>query len=400
MRGPTEDGVKNETKNPARLLAGFFYLLYTNWESRNEREETGMEFNHPVRVVRTKLKTKRALVTSDIHGSLDLFKSLLEKLEYKPGEDTLVIIGDLVQKGRQNLDTVRFAMELSKQENVFVLMGNNDLFTLEGPDKEIFEHGSYFRERSVLGEMALAMDVPFPKSIEETHTLREKAEAVFPGELAFLRGLPHILETDQFLFAHAGLESEDLEHQTLEYVLSAPTFHETVKHTFQKLLLVGHWPVANYRTDRLSNAPLYHEACNVLSIDGGNTLKSIGQLNGVILDNETGEWDWAGVNGFPKIQAPCSQKAQPGAAITWPRNWVEVLERGKGMVRCRAKESGVLLDIPDDFLYEDKNGGFRTSDITNALLGVEKGETVSVVREFKDRLLIVKNGEAGFLFLK
>lgn len=359
-----------------------------------------MEFNHPVRAVRAKLRTKRTLVTSDIHGSLDLFKALLKKLEYKPGEDALVVIGDLVQKGRQNLDTVRFAIELSKQENVFVLMGNNDLFTLEGPDREIFEHGSYFRERSVLGEMALAMGVPFPKSIEETHALREKAETVFPEELAFLRGMPHILETEKFLFAHAGLQSEDLERQTLEYVLSVPRFHETVNHSFQKLLLVGHWPVANYRTDCLSNAPLYHEACSVLSIDGGNTLKSIGQLNGVILDNETGEWSWAGVNGFPKIQAPCSQKARPGVAITWPGNWVEVLERGDDMVRCRAKESGVLLDIPADFLYEDKNGGFRTNDVTNALLDVEKGETISVVREWKDRLLITKNGEAGFLFLK
>lgn len=359
-----------------------------------------MEFNHPVRVVRAKLKTKRTIVTSDIHGSFELFKALLEKLEYRPGEDTLVIIGDLVQKGRQNLDTVRFAMELSKQENVFVLMGNNDLFTLEGPDGEILAHGSHFRECSVLGEMALAMRVPFPKSIEETHALREKAEAVFPTEAAFLRGLPHVLETEEFLFAHAGLESEDLEHQTLEYVLSAPTFHETANHTFHKLLLVGHWPVANYRVDCLNNAPLYNAERNVLSIDGGNTLKSFGQLNGVILNNETGEWTWAGVDGCPKIQAPRSQKARPGAAITWPRNWVEVLERGEGMVRCRAKESGVLLDIPADFLHEEKDGSFRTSDVTNALLGVEKGEELSLIWQGEDRMLVMKNGEAGFLLLK
>ncbi len=358
-----------------------------------------MEFNGPVRVVRTQLKTRRTFVTSDIHGSLDLFKALLEKLEYRPKKDTLVVIGDLVQKGRQNLDTVRFAMELSRQENVFILMGNNDLFALEGPDDEILKHGSYFRERSVLGEMALAMGLPFPQSVEETHALREKAELAFPQELAFLRGLPHILETEKFLFAHAGLESEDLEGQTLEYVLSVPRFHETGKHSFQKLLLVGHWPVANYRTDCLSNAPLYHPDCNVLSIDGGNTLKSFGQLAGVALDNETETWSWAGADSFPKIQAPHSQQARPGVAITWPENGVEILERQGAMVRCRAKQSGVVLDIPADFLYE-KDGEPRTDDITNALLGVEKGETVSVVREFNDRLLIMKNGETGFFFLK
>lgn len=355
-----------------------------------------MKFNHPVRVVRAKLKTKRILVTSDIHGCFDLFKALLKKLEYRPGEDTLVIIGDLVQKGCQNLDTVRFTMELSKQKNVFVLMGNNDIFTLEGTDKDIFEHGTYYRERSVLGEMTLAMGLPFPKNIEETHALRKKMELAFSQELAFLRGLPHILETDRFLFAHAGLENEDLEHQTLKYVLSVPQFHETVKYSFQKLLLVGHWPVSNYRTDCLSEAPIYHQSCNVLSIDGGNTLKSFGQLTGVILDNETGEWSWTGVDGLPKIQAPFSQLARPGVAITWPDNLVEVLERRGNIARCRAKKNGAVLDIPVDFLYE-KDGEVRTDDITNALLDVKQGEIVSVVREFGDRILIVKNGEAGFL---
>ncbi len=359
-----------------------------------------MEFNHPVRVVRAKLKTKRTLVISDIHGSQNLFKALLEKLAYKPGEDTLVIIGDLVQKGRQNLDTVRFAMELSKQENVFILMGNNDLFALEGPDQEILKHASHFRERSVLGEMALAMGLPFPESPEETHALREKAELAFPKELAFLRGLPHILETENFLFAHAGLENEDLERQDLEYVLSVPRFHETVTHSFQKLLLVGHWPVANYRADCLSNAPLSNAEKNVLSIDGGNTLKSFGQLVGVILDNETGEWAWAGVDGLPKIQAPCSQKAWPGVAITWPENWVEALEWGKGIVRCRAKKNGALLDIPESFLYEDcGNGVFRTNDITSARIAVERGEELSLVWRGEDRALVRKEKETGLLIL-
>lgn len=360
-----------------------------------------MEFHHPVRVVRAKLKTKRTLVVSDIHGSLDLLRALLEKLSYKPGEDTLVILGDLVQKGRQNLGTVRFVRELAKRENVFVLMGNNDLFTLEGPDREIFDHAAYFRERSVLGEMALSMGLPFPESVEATHALREKARLAFPEEHRFLQSLPHILETEKFLFAHAGLQSEDLEHQELEYVLSAPRFHETVSYRFSKLLLVGHWPAANYRTDCLSNAPLYHEACNVLSIDGGNTLKSFGQLVGVTLDNETGEWTWVGVDGCPKIQAPCSQKAQPGVAITWPENWVEVLERRKGSVLCRAKRDGAVLEIPESFLYEDRGDGvFRTNDITSARLGVEKGEELSLVWQGEDRMLVRKSGEVGFLFPK
>ncbi len=357
-----------------------------------------MEFNHAVRVVRAQLNTKRTLVTSDIHGCADLLKALLEKMKYRPGEDALVVIGDLVQKGSQNLDTVRFVKTLSKNENVFVLQGNNDLFTLEGPDEEIFAHGSHFQERSVLGEMAAAMDEPFPKNAEETHILREKAQTVFSEELTFLRGLPHILETERFLFAHAGLESENLEEQNLEYVLAVPRFHETAACRFHKMLLVGHWPVGNFRTDSLSCAPVYNKSKNVLSIDGGNTIKRFGQLVGVILNNETGSWDWTGVDNLPKIQAPCSQKARPGTVVTWPENFVELLERGEVFSRCRVKKNGAVLSVPNDFLYEDKKG-LRVNSATDARLEVSKGEMVSLVKEGDGWLMIMKNGEAGMLVL-
>lgn len=357
-----------------------------------------MKFDHKVQVIRKEIPTKRILAISDIHGSLDLLKALLEKLSYRPGEDALVILGDLVQKGPQNLDTVRFVMELSKNENVFVLMGNNDLFALEGPDEEVFQHASYFRERSVLGEMALAMGLPLPQSVEETHAIREKAETAFSEELAFLRGLPHILETEKFFFAHAGLENENLEEQNLEYVLATPRFHETAHHLFRKMLVVGHWPVANFRTNSLSCFPLLNRACNALSIDGGNTIKRFGQLVGVILNNETGSWIWEGVDGFPKIQAPCSQRGRSGTVVTWPENLVELLERGENFSKCRVKKNGVVLSIPNDFLYEDKDG-LHTDSLTNARLEVKEGETVSLVKEGDGWLMIMKNGEAGMLFL-
>ena len=356
-----------------------------------------MKFEHSVRVVRAKPNTQRILVVSAVHGGLHLRQKLLTKLEYRPGEDALVVLGDMVQKGCQNLDTVRFVMELAKKENVFVLMGNNELFTLEGPDEEIYEHGAYFRERSVLGEMAREMGLPFPKDPAETHALREKAEYAFAEELAFLRGLPHILETEKFLFAHAGLTGEELEEQDLEFVLAAPRFHETVSTAFQKLLLVGHWPVANFRSDSLSNEPLYHDICHVLSIDGGNTLKSFGQLNGVILNNETGEWSSVSADPYQTIAAPCSQPFQPGVAITWPENFVELLERGESFSLCRAEKSGAILKVPNEFLYEDKKG-LRVKDATNVQLELIQGEPVSLIEEGKGWQMIMKEGKAGLLF--
>ena len=357
-----------------------------------------MKFDGDVRVIREHIKTKRILVTSDIHSDLDGFRALLEKMEYTPQVDTLVIIGDLVQKGTQNLGTVRCIMELVKSQNVFVLMGNNDLFTLEGNDEEIFNHFKRHFGRTVLYESAVALGLPLPETVEEAHAVREQAERAFAAEFDFLRSLPHILETDKFLFAHAGLADESLEHQDLEYVLATPRFHETAEHRFSKLLLVGHWPSSNYRADSLNYAPLYNAECNTLSIDGGTNLKDFGQLNGVILDNETGEWTWVCVDNFPKLRAPHAQAPHGGTAITWPENAVELIERGDEFSLCRALKNGAEMDIPNGFLYEDEHG-LCSVDITDARLGVREGETLSVLREFGDRILVKNDrAEAGFYF--
>lgn len=357
-----------------------------------------MKFDGDVRVMRENIKTKRILVTSDIHGDLDGFRALLEKMEYTPVVDTLVIIGDLVQKGTQNLGTVRCIMELAKASNVFVLMGNNDLFTLVDTDRNIFNHFKRHFGRTVLYESAVALGLPLPETVEEAHAVREQAERAFAAEFGFLRSLPHILETDKFLFAHAGLADENLEHQDLEYVLATPRFHETAEHRFSKLLLVGHWPSSNYRADSLNYAPLYNAECNTLSIDGGTNLKDFGQLNGVILDNDTGEWTWVCVDNFPKFHAPHAQEASDGAVIVWPDNAVELIERGDEFSRCRALKNGVELDIPNGFLYEDEHG-LRSVDTTDTRLGVEEGEALSVLREFSDRILVKNDrAEAGFYF--
>lgn len=350
-------------------------------------------------IISTKLNTKRILAVSDIHGHLDLFDRLLEKMEYRPEEDALVIIGDLVQRGSQNLDVIRRCMELSKLPNVTVLQGNNDLFVLSDRYERLVEVLGYYGERAFHGEIAKELGAPLPQTPEEMKTLCERAREAYPEEHAFLAERPHILETEDFLFAHAGLSSEDLDEQELKYVIEQDRFLEKGTHVFHKMLLVGHWPVANYRFDSLSNAPLYNREKNVLSIDGGNGVKQFGQLNGVILDPKTGEWSWTCVDSFEMILAPCSQAAQPGTVVTWPENYVDLLESFDGYSRCRVWKTGAVMDIPNSFLYQDE-GTFRTSDVTDIRLQIQDGEPLSVIWRSGNRLFVMKDGEAGFLFLE
>ena len=69
---------------------------------------------------------QRLIAVSDIHGNLRLFDKLLDQVRYTPGSDVLVLAGDLIEKGPQSLDTLRFIMKLSKAPGVYALMGNCD----------------------------------------------------------------------------------------------------------------------------------------------------------------------------------------------------------------------------------------------------------------------------------
>lgn len=346
-------------------------------------------------VKRVSVKAKRILVTSDIHGNLELLERLLAKLRYRPGEDALIIDGDTLEKGPRNLETLRYVMELAKEEQVYVLFGNCDGVEYDSDEGQL-HFMNVWKEKSLCWEMAVKAGIRLPENPEDMAWFREQVQAAYPEEHAFLHALPHILETERFYFAHAGLRDEDLEHQEFSYVTHAPLFPKTVRHRFSKLLVVGHYPCNNYHTGAQDNNPYYEPSCNVLSIDGGNIVKDMGQLNGVVLDNETGEWDWVSVNRFPVIPAPHAQQGSAARLMTWPENKVAVVEQGKEFSRCRNLETGVEMAIPNDLLW-NWEGHLVTGDITDQLLEVEEGEPLSLVREYSDRLLVMKSGQLGWL---
>ena len=59
---------------------------------------------------------------SDIHGYLDKFKELLEKIKFSE-KDTLYILGDIVDRGPQVIDLIRFVMS---HKNMKMILGNHE----------------------------------------------------------------------------------------------------------------------------------------------------------------------------------------------------------------------------------------------------------------------------------
>lgn len=84
-------------------------------------------------------------VCSDIHGSFDLFKKMLKKINFS-SSDTLYIVGDILDKGPEPMKLVDYCMN---NDNINLLMGNHELmfikaYTEKNKESVWFSNGGFY----------------------------------------------------------------------------------------------------------------------------------------------------------------------------------------------------------------------------------------------------------------
>ncbi|MCR5636978.1 MAG: metallophosphoesterase [Clostridiales bacterium] len=230
----------------------------------------------------------RVFVTSDIQGEYTHLKRALEKAGFTK-QDVLIICGDIVDKGRSNIDTLNYIRRLTEEYNVYVLMGNRDyMYSLmkSESERELNFFLSYAKKNpnSLYSEMCLKAGVELKYDAKTVKILVSQ----YKNEIDFLSSLPVILETDDFYFVHAGLKNENIYEQDINACLTMRDFI-SVEHTFSKYCVVGHVPVCNLHNDMSDVLPYIDTQRRKLFIDGGLTTVNGGKLNLLYLPDRNAE---------------------------------------------------------------------------------------------------------------
>ncbi len=139
--------------------------------------------------------TGRILAIGDIHGCNGLLKRLLDQIRIDPLTDTLIFIGDYLDRGPEVRGVIDTLINLKETgANLICLKGNHESmflnYYLEGRDEELFLING---GQSTLDSYGISRD-------------EARRGTGFPeNHLRFLASLPLSHETDEYCFVHAGL---------------------------------------------------------------------------------------------------------------------------------------------------------------------------------------------------
>ncbi len=175
---------------------------------------------------------KKIFAIGDIHGCYDQLKTLVEKIPIDFSRDTLLFIGDYIDRGPQSAEVVDYLINLKKRvPEVIFLKGNHedmlDKF-LSGDDRFTYLlNGGQQTLDSYLKRPAQPDHFPIP-----------------PDHLEFFKSLRLYYETKEFIFVHAGLRPRTpLKTQNTEDLLWIRDNFISTKYDFGKRVIFGHTPL-------------------------------------------------------------------------------------------------------------------------------------------------------------
>jgi serine/threonine protein phosphatase 1 len=150
----------------------------------------------------------KTFVVGDIHGRCAQLLNLLDMLPRDPENDTLVFLGDLIDRGADAPGCVAHILKLCREnpERVICLRGNHEQMLMDFLDgrSNLWLTPVVGGERTFEQYTGHPVRVDSEKDLEEMRALFERS---FPAEhLTFMEEMPFYYEDEFAIYVHAGLD--------------------------------------------------------------------------------------------------------------------------------------------------------------------------------------------------
>ena len=150
----------------------------------------------------------KTFVVGDIHGRCAQLLNLLDMLPRDPQSDTLVFLGDLIDRGADAPGCVDHILKLRREnpERVICLRGNHEQMLMDFLDGQT----TIWLTPVTGGERTFEQYTLHPVRVQTEDDLEEARrlfEEKFPPEhLQFMQSLPFYYEDAHAIYVHAGLD--------------------------------------------------------------------------------------------------------------------------------------------------------------------------------------------------
>lgn len=169
----------------------------------------------------------RIIAVGDIHGCLNTLKELLKNVAYNSQTDTLVFIGDYIDRGAKSCETVAFLRKLQQQvgrDKCICLRGNHEQMAIDA-----YEDGDN--------------SLWYYNGGGATTWSYDRNGADIASDIGWFKSLPFVYDTPEIIFCHAGLSKPLLKDNTVkDLIWGRDWIRKNDKRPREKQVVFGHTP--------------------------------------------------------------------------------------------------------------------------------------------------------------
>jgi serine/threonine protein phosphatase 1 len=179
----------------------------------------------------------RILAISDPHAENKKLLHLLKKVEYDPDRDLLIIVGDMIDRGEENLDMMETCEKLRKN-GAILLKGNHEQFA-QAAITEMLKNEIW---RSHPGA-SLYNWYTYNGGASMYYEIRDLSAKRLEKLLTFVQTLPLYFTVGKFIFSHAGANiRKPIEKNSEDELVWMEEQFPSCRAYREKVMVFGHVP--------------------------------------------------------------------------------------------------------------------------------------------------------------